>query len=278
MHGMIAMRGRPRKDGPRYPSGKLKPPKQQRETGWTPSHIRRALDNSWVLANNPVLHSEIGLMLMRKELTPREASAAFNYAYRVGKRDRVLDGAPRRTTKSQAFEIGFSSGGSYGEEIDRITKAEIEEAADEVENCIPIVPRIARECMEMLCLDNHPINGIQLPGVKAILNRMANKMKLAVQDETAKPAGRQKGDESLYGAAAVDALEAKFAELQCVATEFSVLAMGGIVRLYVVGHKRETGEVMGLKADFEVIGMLGAQLVDRLTMFAKAKGWKRRGK
>lgn len=225
-----------------------------------------------------MLRSVIGQMLMRKELTPREASAAFMYGARIGRLERVLHGAPRRTTRSQAFEIGFS--GSPGDDwIDPDAVERIKREAEEVRDCVPAFPIIASTIVEEVCCNDRPVNSLHIPGLKAVLRIIADRLDLPKEGEereTSRPP-REKDDEALYGMAAVDALAAEFERVRADVDEFAVLPMnsGAVVRIMAVGHDRETGEVLGRKVDVEVRGMLTVALVERLIRFAEAKKWKR---
>lgn len=292
MHGMIAMTknkpGPKPLPGERFPSGKLKPAKKQRGAppeGWSPTHIRRALDNAYILAGNPLLASEIGQMLMRKELTPREASAAFAYARRVGRLEKISHGAPSRFTRSQAYEMGFRGAPPSGG-IDAVMKKTIHDEANDVMDCIPTFPIILMTIVEEVCCNDRPINSLHIPDFKRMLNRIAEKLKIPHEaDEEQAPArpGRQAlasdmvADAEVYGDAAVQALADTFERLNANVDEFSVVQDGSDVWIKVMGHDRSTGEVLGRKVRVEVRGMLAVQLVQRLRAFGKGKGWKLAG-
>lgn len=286
MHGMIAMTknkpGPKPLPGERFPSGKLKPAKKQRGAppeGWSPTHIRRALDQAYILAGNPLLASEIGQMLMRKELTPREASAAFAYARRVGRLEKISHGAPARWTKSQAFDFGFRGAPASGY-VDPDVAEKIQAEADEVMGCIPTFPILLMTIVEEVCCNDRPINSLHLPDFKRLMNRIAEKLKIPHEaDEEQAPRPARAGpanakDVEIYGEGAVQALADTFERLNANVDEFAVVQDGSDVWIKVMGHDRSTGEVLGRKVRVEVRGMLAVQLVQRLRAFGKGKGWK----
>jgi len=295
MHGVIAMKLKPGpkpKAGERYPSGKLKP--NQPTEGWSPTHIRRAMDNAFITAGLPAMGDQIKLMLMKKEITPRQASAAIHYAYVIGRRARVVDEAPRRHVKSPAYDQGYRAVSDI--DIERL-RAVDPEAADKVEakiaaekrdilrkyelvvSAIPKFPMIAKSVVDHLCLDDKPVHWEYLDTLRIILDRIAKAMKIEETEDSApaKPAPAAQDDAGLYGMAAVEALERHFEQRGATITEYDVMSAkrGQWRRIWACGHTAD-GEVVEHHIDIEVHGMLGAALERRLVMFAESKGWKRR--
>lgn len=272
------------KEGDRYPSGKLKPPEKQVVGSWTPTHIRRAMDNAFVLARNPILSSELGRMLMRGEITSREAAAGFQYASATGAFERMH--GKRRHAKSPAYDEGFRSVSleDFDPEKAERRKREIEKKLNLVRSAIPDLPIIASTIVEEVCCNDGGIHSAHLPGFKAMMNRIADKLKLDNVDETkARHAAQSDDTKSVaedaehLGMSAIEAMEHWAASGNITITGFEVESAqrGQWQKLTVEGHTRD-GEVVEKSTEIKVHGMLSGALNRRLTLWCERKGWKRK--
>lgn len=303
MHGMIGMArkkpGPKPKEGDRYPSGKLKPPEKQIVGQWTPTHIRRAMDNTFILARNPILSSELGRMLMRGEITSREAAAGFQYGAATGAWERMH--GKRRHAKSPAYDEGFKSSNDIdidglalldpaaAEQIkDKLLarKREIEKKLQLVRSAVPDMPIIASTIVEEVCCNDGGIHSAHLPGFKAILRRIADKLKLENTDEAGARHAAQADDTKSVsedaehlGMSAIEAMEHWAASGNITITGFEVESAqrGQWQKLTVEGNNRD-GEIVEKSTEIMVHGMLSGALNRRLTLWCERKGWKRRAK
>lgn len=276
--------GPPRKEGDRYPSGKLKPPEKQTAGQWTPTHIRRAMDNAFVLAKSPILASELGRMLMRGDLTGREATAGFNYAAAVGAWERMH--GKRRHAKSPAYDEGFRSVSleDYDPEAVAERKREIDERLKLVRSAVPTFPIIAHAIVEEVCCNDGSIHSAHLAGFKTLLRKIGDKLRLEHADEAAARHAAKADDTASVaedaehlGMSAIEAMEAWAARNNITITGFDVQSAnrGQWQKLIVEGHDRD-GVVREHSTEIVVHGMLSGALNRRLVRWCERKGWKRR--
>lgn len=288
MHGMIGM-GRKKpgpkpKEGDRYPSGKLKPPERQVAGSWTPTHIRRFMDNAFLQAKAPILASELGRMLMRGEITSREAAAGFQYAAATGAFERMH--GKRRHAKSPAYDEGFRSVSleDTDPEAEEERKREIDKKLKLVRSAVPPFPIIASTVVEEVCCNDGGIHSAHLPGFKAILRNIADKLKLTEIEhgDEKKPKADDPSmseDAELYGSSAIETMEswAKTRNITIMNFDVESAQRGQWQHLIVEGHTRD-GEIVEHSIEIKVHGMLSGALNRRLARWCERKGWKRRVK
>lgn len=158
-------RGRPPLEGERYPSGKLK--RRNPKTFLSEVQIHRLRESAIYTSHNPLLHSLVGLMVVRGQLTPKDLSTidyirtVFATSGRHGGR-----GFARRT-RSPSYEPTTNRVEQL-EEIDRegndltvdAAKAKLE--ADGLADVIASFDKTLADNIITLCIDDAhiPIGGL----------------------------------------------------------------------------------------------------------------------
>lgn len=186
----MGKRGRPPKEGERYPGGKLKhEPKPEFLREISPTEVRRIGDHGHDLGADRRLAGEIGRLLLTRQISTMEAAAAWRVADIYGRFE--FYSGRRRNTASPSYEMGARS---TGEDRDR---GEAERAAHDawddlqafVEARWPMrpftSPKVApdlwrwprsnrvRDLLEKLCVDDRCIGPAALYEIRAVLHRLA---------------------------------------------------------------------------------------------------------
>jgi hypothetical protein len=168
-------KGRPRKPGERTPCGALK----RSGEGLTPTAIKRIMTDLERGAHDEQrFKSQVGTLLFEKKLDQREAAAAFKFAEIYGRFERLH--RQRRSAVSPSYMIG--RGGAPALADERMTGEQIgarenrekntEAAFFALQDEIASDSRDARDALERLCVEDHPVPG-WLDEVKRILRRLA---------------------------------------------------------------------------------------------------------
>lgn len=168
--------GRPKKDGDRYPGGKLKPGNE----GIAPALMGRVTDVVR-LCGDPRLATQLSRLGLLGELTNRQAEAGLRLG-QIVTRWRRLERMVRSTPKSANLEGGFSGGAEVAEE--RMTAEQLaalqdtairaREDYDRVMEEIPVYPREVHNALIDLCVEDQPISSLLYPEIRAQLNRLAH--------------------------------------------------------------------------------------------------------
>lgn len=167
-------RGRPALPGDRYPSG------ERRETSdpRADNVFRRFTDLEQTVGLDPRLTSQIGRLRYLKLLTDGQAAAADKVGQIYGRFERIH--ARRRFTVSPSYQLGRGHGErQYDLELVRAVEADYRALQD----CIPLLPREARDVIEQLCVENCAVPSIYLPEVRVILDRVAAEFGLGSQSD-----------------------------------------------------------------------------------------------
>src|SRR5215216_1019737 len=102
-------RGRPRLNGDRYPSGKLK----HANGSGAPVDAQMKWQRGWRLAEREIVDrrwgSSIGQLLFFARLSASEAFTADRFTEALGRYDR-LKGLPRRVPASPGYEVAYGHG------------------------------------------------------------------------------------------------------------------------------------------------------------------------
>lgn len=164
---------RPRKNGERYPSGKLKPQEQIAPAAWG-----RMKSETIKIVLDPKMQSEIARLSFAGELSNSEATTAFRVAeiYQLYHRHKGL----RTSPKSASYEIGF---GSSDVDEERMSDEQLEmyEAAilkaerdwKSLDEGLSKFHGPVRSAIYTLCVENQPINPTLYGDVRAVLNAIA---------------------------------------------------------------------------------------------------------
>lgn len=167
------MAGRPRQEGERYPSGKLKP------TEVAPALYARYRADVLKFFKDPKLASQLTRLEMLGELTKRQAGAGLKLGeiYNRWRRLKRL----RSTPKSPNLEGGFSGGADLAEE--RMTSEQLQaleeainkarEDYDRVQEELPVYPREIHAALIDLCVEDQLVSSMFLPEIRIQLNRLA---------------------------------------------------------------------------------------------------------
>jgi hypothetical protein len=173
--------GRPAQSGPRYPCGKLKPPSRgeaaHNRLKHAPLGVQRLFD--------PQLASALGRLSpdFMNELTWQQVEAGKAIGHIYGQYHR-LAGFPSRSAASPSYQRSYSKAAE-------ISAAELEARThyaerryvklQEVIDALPIsradLARV-RAIIEDLCVDDHQPATANLPGLRAVLSRVAMKLKV----------------------------------------------------------------------------------------------------
>lgn len=160
---MSKRRGRPRKEGPRYPGGQLKPEGE----AISAVVIQRLMRDAVRLGIDARLASQVGRLLMLKEFTPFHAAVAFRIASVYGRFER-LHGL-RRKTRSPAYERGSAAAAGVLAEDDEEAAArasgEFRQLQDMFNEDDP-KEIWARDAIEQLCVEDCAINWMALGYVR----------------------------------------------------------------------------------------------------------------
>jgi hypothetical protein len=157
-------RGRPPKDGPRYPSGQLKP----ESAGITGTALQRLR----ALGSNPLLETQVGRLLFLEELRPIDAQTAFRIAEIYGRYDRAL--GRHRSAHSPSYEVG--RGRDLGLLETESQRSRAESAARRfgaLQAEIKLCPRGVKPALEELCVEDRPCPPGWLRAVKIALDMLA---------------------------------------------------------------------------------------------------------
>ena len=167
-------RGRPALPGDRYPSG------ERRETSDPRAEnvFRRFAELEKTVGLDPRLTSQIGRLRYLKLLTDGQAAAADRVGQVYGAFERIH--ARRRFSVSPSYQLGRGHGErEYETEIVRAAEADYRALQD----CIPLLPREARDIIEQLCVENCAVPSVYLPEVRVILDRVALEFGLGAQGD-----------------------------------------------------------------------------------------------
>lgn len=162
--------GRPRLNGERYPSGQLK---RQTDPAALVARMRTAAIDHLL---DPKFGTQVGRLLMLRQLAANEASAAFRLAEIYGRYE--TQNGLRRSSRSPSYETGRSTAARA---IDHVDSEETErrhlDNEEEwlwVQDVLSGYAKEERDRLEALCVEDLAISSLDLPHVKAILERFAN--------------------------------------------------------------------------------------------------------
>jgi hypothetical protein len=162
---MVEKRGRPALPGERYPSG------DRREAGDPRAEnvFRRFAELEQMVGLDPRLTSQIGRLRYLRLLTDTQAAAADKIAQIYGRFEHIHE--RRRSSVSPSYQLGRRTGA--GRDYDPAVIAAAEADYRDLQDCIPAIPREARDVIEQLCVENCAISSLHLPHVRIILDRVA---------------------------------------------------------------------------------------------------------
>jgi len=162
---MVGKRGRPALPGERYPSGERRATSDPR----VENVFRRFTELEQMVGLDPRLTSQIGRLRYLGLLTDNQAVAADRIAQIYGRFERIH--AVRRSSVSPSYQLGRRTG--EGHEYDPAAIAAAERDYRDLQDCIPPIPREARDIIEQLCVENCAVSSLYLPHVRVILDRVA---------------------------------------------------------------------------------------------------------
>ena len=148
----MAKTGRARRDGERYPSGKLKPVEQQNLLA--PTEVRRIIDMAKRKATDPILGTVLGWLRLHGELTDRQVSAATRYATLRGVHARVM-GFPPRSAASPSYQVGYGEAGGPEDE------AKIVRIVREYRRMCFLLSKANQQLLDRICIDDETLCGFE---------------------------------------------------------------------------------------------------------------------
>jgi hypothetical protein len=164
--------GRPRKDGERYPSGKLKPSSEI-----SPAHWQRIRTDAIKLGGDARLGSELSRLSLFGYLTSAQTAAGFRMAEIYGRYERSR--GLRRAAKSAAYDIGHGDPDLDEErmttdELDRLAERQAKARKDfaDLQQELPVYPPRARALLEALVLEDRPLDVGTLRDIAPLLDRL----------------------------------------------------------------------------------------------------------
>jgi hypothetical protein len=175
---MVGKRGRPALPGERYPSGERRVAADPRAE----NVFRRFAELEQMVGLDPRLTSQIGRLRYLRLLTDTQAAAADRIAQIYGRFEQIHE--RRRSSVSPSYQLGRSTGA--GRDYDPAEIAEAEADFRDLQDCIPAIPREARDVIEQLCVENCAVSSLYLPHLRIILDRVAGAFGLgpAVRDNS----------------------------------------------------------------------------------------------
>lgn len=162
---MVDKRGRRPQPGERYPSGERRLPGDPRAE----NVFQRFIELEQMVGLDPRLTSQVGRLRYLRLLTDNQAAAADRIAQIYGRFERIHE--RRRYSVSPSYQIGRSTG--EGPVVDAAEIAAAEADFRDLQDCIPAIPRDARDVVEQLCVENCAISSLHLPHLRIILDRVA---------------------------------------------------------------------------------------------------------
>ncbi len=163
----MGRRGRPRKAGPRHPSGRLK----AESAGVTYTALNRLRS----LGTNPVLETQVGRLLFLDELDLEQARAAWLMAEIYGRYDRAM--GRRRSVVSPSYEAGRGrdpGAPESAEEADRSQGARRVWAR--LQAALRACPPGVRSALEELAVEDRACPAGSFPRVRLALEVLAIEM------------------------------------------------------------------------------------------------------
>lgn len=164
-------KGRKRKAGQRYPSGKYKP---QNLNLMSPAQWRRIKDHGSQLSMDPRLGTELGrLNLVQGELNAEQVAVGHRIAAIYGAYERLH--GRRRSVVSPSYQMGY--GRSPEGDCDEATAQRIDADWKRVQENIP---PWGRAVLEQLCVEDRAISPAQFGTVRQMLDRLALHLNMSV--------------------------------------------------------------------------------------------------
>jgi hypothetical protein len=121
---------------------------------------------------DPRLTSQIGRLRIKRLLTDTQAAAADLIGRIYGRYERLH--GKRRAARSPSYEFFVATVRDRFEDPDRA--AQVESDWKRLQDCMPLVPRDARDVVEQLCVENRAVTSLQL---NAIVYRVLNEVSVA---------------------------------------------------------------------------------------------------
>ena len=121
---------------------------------------------------DPRLTSQIGRLRIKRLLTDTQAAAADLIGRVYGRYERLH--GKRRAARSPSYEFFTPAVRDRDEDPD--WTAQVEADWKRLQECMPLVPRDARDVVEQLCVENRAVTALQL---NAIVYRVLNEVSVA---------------------------------------------------------------------------------------------------
>lgn len=156
-------RGRPRrKNVPRKSDGTINYGEMRQNNIW-----QRIKQYGKRLGVDPRLESEIGRLAFFGFITGSDFEAANRFAVTVGRWEVVM-GMPRRSTASPSYLMG-RAGIDHSEPDPDV----VSEARDSYDRMMALIPLVARNMLESVCVDNEMCPEVHYRDLHLLLERLA---------------------------------------------------------------------------------------------------------
>lgn len=160
-------RGRPRKKGERYPSGKLKPARQEQSA----IYWQRERDVLRAASRSSLLGTQIGIMFRNERITASQFEAARRFAEARNAADAALSLPPRTTPAQNVSAVGGASNAPDDGEAAR-RKAKAISAYDNAEEAVGLGTRELGALQLIVVYDRRPDDYMQAIALIAGLNKL----------------------------------------------------------------------------------------------------------
>ena len=172
--------GRPRQEGERHPSGKLKAKKPTIEP-IAPAMWERVKTDAVRMLKDSRFGSEVGRLSLHGELTSTQASAAYRFAEIYGRFERFHE--QRRSAASPSYMAASGTEEDKGAKVETPasrTEAELGEqieaadlAFEKLQKAMRVFPPNVRAALELLCVEDGLTNPVMLENLRTALDELA---------------------------------------------------------------------------------------------------------
>lgn len=172
--------GRRRKQGARYPSGRLRPAPKPTANPITGAEWQRIRQHALKLGADPRLITELGRLNLFGELTAAQTTAGHRVAEIYGRFERM--NGLRRSVRSPSYERAFGISLTGDPEAERAAHDAYLALQAALEQVAPAPLRRKHylvDALETLCVENRPIGASLYPEIRSLLQNLAERWQIS---------------------------------------------------------------------------------------------------
>jgi len=155
---MVETKGRPPKDGDRYPSGKLKPQTYNVANLRSEAQFQRMKEQAIMMGLDPIMTSQAGRLFCTGLITGRHMATIDYIAKVYAAYERHAGKGATRTIRSPSYEPSTNRSERLDEDQDQEDAAiTAKREFEQLQELIPVFPREMRDAVERLCVDDEMI-------------------------------------------------------------------------------------------------------------------------